>query len=179
MDLWAALAADALWRNALAAVPLALLVAAVCRWLPCRPATRHVLWLGVLLWLIVPPVLPSPQLTESLVPRPPAPGTSVPASEAIAPAPQAIDSMSELVESASKLIVAARRFVLITFPPLVLRIHGSVQRDYGFVCLGLICEALFELGDQVGQGSGVLAVMWAAMLVGMARDGGIAPVPSV
>lgn len=83
MDSWAALAADALWRNALAAVPLALLVAAVCRWVPCRPATRHVLWLGVLLWLIVPPVLPSPQLAGERLIRPPAAEAIVPASEPV------------------------------------------------------------------------------------------------
>ena len=39
---------DLLWRNALAVVPIAILVAVFCRWMPCRPATRHTLWLVVL-----------------------------------------------------------------------------------------------------------------------------------
>lgn len=57
--MWASLPTDLFWRNALAVIPLVLVVAAVCRWLPCRPATRHALWLMVLLWLLIPPVFPS------------------------------------------------------------------------------------------------------------------------
>ena len=38
------LAFDQIWRFALAAIPLALVVAALCRWTPCRPSTRHALW---------------------------------------------------------------------------------------------------------------------------------------
>ena len=49
---------DVLWRHALAVIPLALFVALLVRCLPCRPATRHMLWLVVLLWLIVAPLLP-------------------------------------------------------------------------------------------------------------------------
>src|SRR5438552_10247004 len=49
---------DVLWRNALVAVPLAIIVAAICRFAPCRPATRHMLWLTVLLALFLPPGLP-------------------------------------------------------------------------------------------------------------------------
>ena len=37
------LTADLLWRNALAVIPLAILVAVICRWSSCRPSTRHVL----------------------------------------------------------------------------------------------------------------------------------------
>lgn len=54
------LASDAiamLWHGAMAAVPLVLIVAAVCRWCPCRPATRHTLWLCVLLWFGAAPAL--------------------------------------------------------------------------------------------------------------------------
>ncbi len=72
MGIWAALPTDLLWRTALAAIPLALLVAVVARLLPCRPATRHTLWLVVLLWLVAAPFLPQaprvlvlpPQLAE-------------------------------------------------------------------------------------------------------------------
>ena len=60
--MWASLATDMLWRNAVAVVPLALLVALACRFLPCRPATRHGLWLMVLLWLVLAPVIPSLEL---------------------------------------------------------------------------------------------------------------------
>jgi len=59
MGSWASFLIDALWRNALAVIPLVLIVAAACRWLPCRPATRHSLWLFILAWLVVPPMLPS------------------------------------------------------------------------------------------------------------------------
>ncbi len=49
---------NVLWNNALTGVPVGLAVAALCRWSPLRPATRHVLWVGVLLWLIAPPIAP-------------------------------------------------------------------------------------------------------------------------
>lgn len=58
MESWMALGTDALWRNAVAVIPLALLVAAICRFTRCRPATRHALWTLVLLWLMLPPVMP-------------------------------------------------------------------------------------------------------------------------
>jgi beta-lactamase regulating signal transducer with metallopeptidase domain len=54
----AADAMELLWRNALLAIPLALTVAAICKWLPCRPATRHALWCMVLLSLMAPPIAP-------------------------------------------------------------------------------------------------------------------------
>lgn len=59
MGSWTSFLIDALWRNALAVIPLVLIVAAACRWLPCRPPTRHALWLFILAWLVVPPMLPS------------------------------------------------------------------------------------------------------------------------
>lgn len=49
---------DVLWRNALAVVPLAVVAALLCRILPCKPATRHMLWLVVLLVLFLPPGVP-------------------------------------------------------------------------------------------------------------------------
>lgn len=56
---WASLATDLLWRNALAVVPLTVLVALACRWIARRPATRHSLWLLVLVWFLAPLALPS------------------------------------------------------------------------------------------------------------------------
>ena len=53
---------DLLWRNAIAVIPVALIVAAVCRFVPCRPSTRHTLWLVVLGLLVVAPFLPQPPL---------------------------------------------------------------------------------------------------------------------
>ena len=49
---------ELMWRTALAIIPLAMLVAVLCRVVPCRPATRHVLWLGVLTVLLVAPFVP-------------------------------------------------------------------------------------------------------------------------
>lgn len=68
--MWDFIPTDMLWRNALGAVPLALLVGAICRYLPCRPATRHVLWLMVLLWLVAPPIMPSLELSTPPVKAP-------------------------------------------------------------------------------------------------------------
>ncbi len=56
---WAAPALDMLWQNGLAAIPLVLIAAAVTHVLPCRPATRHTIWLTVLAWLVLSPLLPS------------------------------------------------------------------------------------------------------------------------
>lgn len=54
-------ATDMLWRSGLAAVPLVLVVAGICRCLPCRPWTRHVLWVTVLALMVLllgAPLLP-------------------------------------------------------------------------------------------------------------------------
>jgi beta-lactamase regulating signal transducer with metallopeptidase domain len=51
-------ATDPFWRFALMAIPLALLVALLCRCLPIRPATRHTLWLTLLVMFLVAPLLP-------------------------------------------------------------------------------------------------------------------------
>ena len=49
---------DLLWRGALVVVPLALLVTAICSLFPCRPSTRHAMWLVVLVVLVASPFLP-------------------------------------------------------------------------------------------------------------------------
>ena len=49
---------DLLWRGALVVVPLALLVTAICSLFPCRPSTRHAMWLVVLIILAASPFLP-------------------------------------------------------------------------------------------------------------------------
>jgi len=49
---------DLLWRGALVVVPLALLVTVICRLFPCRPSTRHAMWLVVLVILVASPFLP-------------------------------------------------------------------------------------------------------------------------
>ena len=55
---------ELLWRSALAVIPLALIVAAISRWTPCRPSTRHALWLVVLVLLVVAPLLPRVTLPQ-------------------------------------------------------------------------------------------------------------------
>ena len=52
-------ARDMLWQNGLAVIPLVLIVAGLCRYGRCRPATKHVLWLMVLVWLVLPPLAPA------------------------------------------------------------------------------------------------------------------------
>ena len=45
------------WQGALSAIPLALMVWVACRIIPCRPATRHTLWVLVLVWFVAAPLL--------------------------------------------------------------------------------------------------------------------------
>ena len=45
---------ESLWLNAIIAIPLVIIVVAVCKWTPCRPSTRHFLWLLVLMLLVIP-----------------------------------------------------------------------------------------------------------------------------
>lgn len=59
---WAVHSTDFLWSGAWGAVPMALLVAAACRFTRCRASTRHVLWLLVLVWFVAAGVLPSARL---------------------------------------------------------------------------------------------------------------------
>ncbi len=60
MESWTTVA-DLLWRNAIAVSPLAVLVALLCRCLPSRPSTRHTMWLVVMIWFVVPVLLPGLQ----------------------------------------------------------------------------------------------------------------------
>ena len=54
MSGWLSIWTEALWRNGLALIPLALAIVIVTRSVRCRPATRHTLWLMALLWLLMP-----------------------------------------------------------------------------------------------------------------------------
>ncbi len=70
----------ALWRGGIAVVPLAVLAAAAARLLPCRPSTRHALWLVVLMVLVASPLLPRldiPQLPVGPPERDPTPLTAL------------------------------------------------------------------------------------------------------
>ncbi|MCH7885693.1 MAG: hypothetical protein IIC01_10640, partial [Planctomycetes bacterium] len=68
---WVSPAAEYLWRNGLSAIPLVLMVTAATRWLPCRPSTKHLLWLMVLGWLVTPPLVPGiPGLADPVEPEP-------------------------------------------------------------------------------------------------------------
>ena len=49
---------DLVWRGALVVVPAAALVALISCLCPCRPSTRHAMWLGVLLVLVAAPFVP-------------------------------------------------------------------------------------------------------------------------
>ncbi len=60
MGEWAFPLTGMLWQSAIVVVPLVVLVAFLCRVLPCRPSTRHSLWLTVLLFALVSPFLPPP-----------------------------------------------------------------------------------------------------------------------
>lgn len=60
------LSMDLMWRNALGAIPLAIVVAVLCRFVRCRASTRHALWFIVLLALLAPPLLPSLDFSDEL-----------------------------------------------------------------------------------------------------------------
>jgi len=51
-------AANLLLQNAIGVIPIAIIVAVLCKSVRMRPATRHMLWLGVLVFLIIPPTFP-------------------------------------------------------------------------------------------------------------------------
>lgn len=55
---WIDFLAAQLWQHVWAVIPLALIAAAACRLSRCGPVTRHGLWVVVLLWFILPPLLP-------------------------------------------------------------------------------------------------------------------------
>ena len=107
---------DLLWRSALAVIPLALIVAAVCRWTPCRPATRHALWLMVLVLLVAAPLLP--RLTLPQLPAgPPAATVDAPprefpirrAGEAIAPTASSGPPAAASLDAPTRSITAGDR----------------------------------------------------------------------
>lgn len=57
---WATPAMNTLWHNGLAVIPLVVVAAAASRLLPCLPATRHMIWVTVLIWLVGSSILPEP-----------------------------------------------------------------------------------------------------------------------
>ncbi len=63
---WMATILDGLWRSALAGIPLVLIVWAICRYVVRRSATRHALWMVVLVALLVggfvPPIVEAGRL---------------------------------------------------------------------------------------------------------------------
>ncbi|MEW6251927.1 MAG: M56 family metallopeptidase, partial [Planctomycetota bacterium] len=56
---WLRPVVELVWSNLWAVCLAALAAAAICRWLPCRPVTRHGVWLLVLVWVLVVPLLPT------------------------------------------------------------------------------------------------------------------------
>jgi beta-lactamase regulating signal transducer with metallopeptidase domain len=58
------IALDHVWRVALAIIPFAVIVAAATRLLPFRPATRHLMWVALLLLLVAVPFLPPPPVGD-------------------------------------------------------------------------------------------------------------------
>ena len=64
MPPWPVAIIEFLWQNALAAIPLVLIIAAICKCVPCRPSTRHFLWLLVLVLLLAPRIAPPERLTR-------------------------------------------------------------------------------------------------------------------
>ncbi|MEE9129058.1 MAG: M56 family metallopeptidase, partial [Phycisphaerales bacterium] len=86
-----------LWRSGLAVIPLAIVVAIVCWCMPCRPSTRHMLWLIVLGFFAAAPFVsqvPIPQI--ALFPQP----ATEPEAEA-APVPLAVIGTLSLPEVTS------------------------------------------------------------------------------
>lgn len=100
MEAWATLASQLLVRTALAAIPLALLIAAVCRWLPARPATRHSLWLVLIAWFLVSPFLPGLPLWNLVATK------LAPVENSVTAAIISTESLPEEVESIDPIDVA-------------------------------------------------------------------------
>lgn len=74
---WTDTIATLLWRGSWAAVPFILLVAAICKWAPCRPGTRHVLWLITLGSFLAPLLGLALPVTGPAAPAPPPPVSAV------------------------------------------------------------------------------------------------------
>lgn len=64
---WIISATDLLWRNGLAVLPLVVIVAGVTKFVPCRPSTKHLLWVMVLVWLVMPPPVPGVNINAGAV----------------------------------------------------------------------------------------------------------------
>lgn len=105
---WLLSAMDVMWRSALTVLPPALMVAGICRFMTCRPATRHLLWLVILilpaglplLSVMRPPASTPPPAADEF--EPPAPEPQMLASEPaqpvdsdVATAPTAADVHAE------------------------------------------------------------------------------------
>ena len=104
MPPWPVAITEFLWQNALAAIPLVLIVAAICKCVPCRPSTRHFLWLLVLVLLLAPRIAPPERLTRLVTavlpaspedPEPPATIATVRSNETVPNARLAIISPPE------------------------------------------------------------------------------------
>ncbi|RMH29121.1 MAG: hypothetical protein D6693_02480, partial [Planctomycetota bacterium] len=104
---------DALWRNALGFIPIAIAVALACRLLPLRAATRHLLWTVALLTLMLPPALPNlrAMLPTTTRPAEPAPVRAIEPA-VTAPTPVQVDRPRETaaarVEPAPRSVPAPR-----------------------------------------------------------------------
>jgi beta-lactamase regulating signal transducer with metallopeptidase domain len=96
--------------NTVAATALAALVLVLARWRRLRPATRHALWLVVLLKLVTPPViywpwpLPGVKVVESASPDEPPTPAATPAP--MGPAPASVDDDNGLPLERLELLLA-------------------------------------------------------------------------
>jgi beta-lactamase regulating signal transducer with metallopeptidase domain len=96
-----AFATEELWRFALAAIPLAAIVAVLCRCLPCRPSTRHALWLTLLLLFALAPFLPKAPVPD-LASLAGEEAGAVPAIPAVADEPSVTTGTMEKVATSSR-----------------------------------------------------------------------------
>ncbi len=99
MGEWVNVIAELLWRQSIVAIPMIIVVAALTRWLPCRPATRHLLWATIIAWLCLSPILPH----SGLIFMPTISDQMTTSTEALAgqtvPTPTATDKESVVEES--------------------------------------------------------------------------------
>ena len=104
MPPWPVAITEFLWQNALAAIPLVLIIAAICKCVPCRPSTRHFLWLLVLVLLLAPRIAPPERLTRLVT-------AVLPAGEAILqpPAQNFVARSNETVPDTRLVVTAPER----------------------------------------------------------------------
>lgn len=116
---------EPLWRSAWAMIPAALLAAGACRWLRLRPATRHCLWLGVMVIALAgslaPPVQVAPIETSGV--------KALSAAIETAPAPVGCDSCNSCLAGAT----------------------DAVAADHGPVCSARPQRAAAESPDDAGK----------------------------